>query len=144
MAMKFTAFVLCAGVSVAAFAQQPTPDPSATSAPQATGATQASSSTAKDKPTHAGGSVTAPKLIRSVDPEYSEEAKRAKFFGTVVVHIVVDEDGNPTHVQVAKSAGMGLDEEAVKAVSQYKFKPATRDGKPVKVEIYIAVSFTRF
>jgi len=85
--------------------------------------------------------VKPPKLIHSVDPEFSKEARKAKFSGVVEVYLVVDEDGNPTHVRVVKSAGMGLDEEAVNAVSQYKFLPATKDGQPVKVEVYIDVNF---
>ena len=141
VAMKIIALVLCAGIAVAAFGQQPAVDPAAAPPPQAAGASQTDSSTATDKPYHVGGDVKPPKLIHSVYPEFSEEARRAKFSGTVEVHLIIDENGNPTHVQVAKSAGMGLDEEAVKAVSQYRFKPATKDGKPVKVEVYIDVSF---
>jgi protein TonB len=54
---------------------------------------------------------------------------------------VVDENGNPTHVHVARGVGMGLDEKAVEAVRQYKFKPGMKDGKPVKVELAIEVNF---
>jgi len=138
VAMKLIALVLCAGLSVAAFGQQPALDPAATPAPQA------DSSTTTDKPYHVGGNVKPPKLIHYVNPEFSKEARKAKLSGDVEIHLVVDEDGNPTHVQVAKSLGMGLDEKAVEAVRQYKFSPATLDGKPVKVEIYIDVKFSLF
>ena len=141
VAMKLIALVLCAGLSVAAFGQQPALDPAVAPPSQAAGAPQTDSSTASGRPYHVAGSVKPPKLIHSVDPEYSKEARKAKFSGTVEVRLVVDEDGNPTHVQVVKGVGMGLDEEAVKAVSQYKFQPATKDGKPVKVEVHVDVNF---
>jgi TonB family protein len=139
--MKLITLVVCAGLSVAAFGQQPALNPGAAPPAQAAGAPQADSSTALDKPYHVGGDVKPPKLIHSVDPDYSKEARKAKFSGVVEVYLVVDEDGNPTHVRVVRGVGMGLDEAAVKAVSQYKFLPAMKDGKPVKVEVYIDVNF---
>jgi len=141
VAMKLIALVLCGGLSVAAFGQQPAVDPGAVPPPQAADTPQTGSSAVSDKPYRVGGDVKPPRLIHSVDPEFTKEARKAKFSGVVEVYLVVDEDGNPTHVRVVRSAGMGLDEEAVKAVSQYRFKPATKDGKPVKVEVYIEVSF---
>jgi protein TonB len=76
-----------------------------------------------------------------VEPEFSEKAKHAKYSGHVLVYLLVDKDGNPTHVRVLKSAGMGLDEKAVEAVRQYKFKPATFMGQPVTVDLYVDVNF---
>ena len=93
---------------------------------------------------HVGGGVAAPKLIYQVDPEFSEEARKAKFSGNVEVYLIVDEDGKPTHIRVARGVGMGLDEKAIEAVRQYKFKPATQNGKPVKVDIYVDVNFQIF
>jgi len=93
---------------------------------------------------HVGGGVSEPKLIVQVDPEFSEEARKAKFSGDVTVRLVVDENGNPTHVSVVQDVGMGLGEKAVEAVRQYKFKPAMKDGKPVKVEVYVVVKFQIF
>jgi len=90
---------------------------------------------------HIGGSVRPPVLIHSVDPEFSEEARRAKFSGNVQVYLWVDEKGNPKHVRVMRSVGKGLDEKAVEAIRQYKFKPATLDGKQVTVDMYIDVNF---
>jgi protein TonB len=83
-------------------------------------------------------------VVYSVDPEFSEEARKAKFSGNVLVDLIVDENGQPSHVRVARGVGMGLDEKAVEAVRQYKFKPATKDGKPVKVELSIDVNFQIF
>jgi protein TonB len=60
------------------------------------------------------------------------------------VYLIVDEKGMPTHVRVVRGAGMGLDEKAVEAVRQYRFKPAMQDGKPVTVDLYINVTFEVF
>ncbi len=96
-------------------------------------------------PIHAGtGGVRDPVVIHSVEPEFSEEARRAKFSGNVQVYLWVDELGNPSHIRVIRGIGMGLDEKAVEAVRQYKFKPATQNGKPVKVDMYINVDFSIF
>jgi protein TonB len=93
---------------------------------------------------HVGGSVLAPVVISSIEPEFSEEARKAKFSGNVEVYLWVDERGNPSHIRVARGAGMGLDEKAVEAVRQYKFKPAMKDGKPVAVDLYVDVGFQIF
>jgi protein TonB len=90
---------------------------------------------------HVGGGVAAPQLIFAPDPEFSDEARRAKFQGICVVSLVVDAQGNPQRVQVVRHLGMGLDQKAVDAVKQYRFKPATLQGKPVPVEVNIEVTF---
>jgi periplasmic protein TonB len=91
-----------------------------------------------------GGGVSAPVLTFQVDPEFSEEARKAKFMGVVTVNLWVDDKGNPTHVRVLRGVGMGLDEKAVAAVKQYKFKPAMEAGKPVTVELNVEVNFQIF
>jgi TonB family protein len=90
---------------------------------------------------HVGGGVSPPTVISSVDPEYSDEARRAKYTGIVVVSLIVDTQGNPQHVNVVRRLGMGLDEKAIEAVRQYKFKPAMFQGKAVPVEVNIEVNF---
>jgi TonB family protein len=90
---------------------------------------------------HVGGGVSAPTVIYSVDPEYSDEARRAKYTGIVMVSLIVDAQGTPQHVRVVRQLGMGLDEKAVEAVRQYKFKPAMYQGKAVPVEVNIEVNF---
>jgi TonB family protein len=90
---------------------------------------------------HVGGGVSAPVVTYSVDPEYSDEARRAKYTGIVMVSLVVDAQGLPEQVHVARSLGMGLDERAIEAVRQYKFKPAMYQGKPVPVQVQIEVNF---
>ncbi len=80
-------------------------------------------------------------MLSSVDPEYSDEARRAKFTGIVIVSLVVDPSGKPQHVHVIRHLGMGLDERAIEAVRQYRFKPAEYQGRPVPVEVNIEVNF---
>jgi periplasmic protein TonB len=90
---------------------------------------------------HVGGGVAAPQLVFAPDPEFSDEARRAKFQGVCVVSVVVDAQGRTQRVQVIRHLGMGLDQKAVEAVRQYRFKPATLQGKPVPVEVNIEVTF---
>jgi protein TonB len=95
-------------------------------------------------PRRIGGGVSAPELIFSVEPEFSEEARKAKVAGNVLVNLWVDTNGMPTHVRVIRGVGMGLDEKAVEAVRQYKFRPAKENGKPVLVELNVEVNFQIF
>jgi protein TonB len=90
---------------------------------------------------HIGGGVSKPVVLYQVEPEFSEEARKAKFSGNVVVYLWVDPDGKPSHIRVVRGVGMGLDEKAVEAVRQYRFKPAMKDGKPVQVDLYVDVNF---
>ncbi len=91
-----------------------------------------------------GGSVRPPIVVYQVDPEFSEEARKAKFSGNVVVSLIVGADGRPRNVHVLRGVGMGLDEKAVEAVQQYKFKPATQNGKAVSVYLNVDVNFQIF
>jgi len=88
-----------------------------------------------------GGGVSAPQLIFKVEPEYSEEARKAKFQGTVVLYVVVDEKGLPRDLKVVRPLGLGLDQKAIEAVQKWKFKPGLKDGHPVAVSAQIEVNF---
>ncbi|HEY1801646.1 MAG TPA: energy transducer TonB [Terriglobales bacterium] len=88
--------------------------------------------------------VTQPRVLYDPDPDYSEEARRAKFQGSVILAMIVGADGKPKNLQVQRSAGMGLDEKAIAAVNQWRFQPATLDGRPVAVRISVEVSFRLF
>ena len=88
-----------------------------------------------------GGAVSAPRVLYSPDPEYSDEARRARYQGTCVLSLIVGSDGLPGYIRVTRSIGMGLDEKAIEAVKQWKFQPAMKDGKPVAVAINIEVEF---
>jgi TonB family protein len=88
-----------------------------------------------------GGGVSAPQVIHSVEPEFTENARTANFQGTVGIQLIVDSQGNPQNVQVVRHLGMGLDEKAIAAVKQYKFHPAMYQGHPVAVQMVIDVDF---
>ena len=88
-----------------------------------------------------GGGVSAPVLVYKKEPEYSEEARKAKYQGTVTLYVVVDPSGKATDIRVLHSLGLGLDEKAIEAVKQWKFRPGMKDGKPVAVAASIEVNF---
>jgi TonB family protein len=88
-----------------------------------------------------GNGVTAPELISKVEPEYSEEARKAKYSGSVLLAIVVNTDGKAEDIKVVKSLGMGLDEKAIEAVQKWRFRPGKNKGVPVKVKAQIEVNF---
>lgn len=88
-----------------------------------------------------GGGVSAPRALYQPDPEYSEEARKAKYQGTVVLWVVVGPDGRTHEIRVQRSLGMGLDEKAMEAVKSWKFDPAKKDGQPVAVQINVEVNF---
>jgi TonB family protein len=88
-----------------------------------------------------GGGVSAPRAIFSPDPEYSPEARQAKFQGTVLLWAVIGPDGRPRDVKISRSLGMGLDQKAIEAVRNWRFAPARKDGVPVAVQINIEVNF---
>ena len=103
-----------------------------------------------------GGGVTPPQLTHSVNPQFSDEARKAKVGGLCVVNLIVDPQGVPQDVHVVKtvgrgldgkgteSIGKGLDEKAVEAVQQYRFKPGTYEGHAVPVEVNVEVNFRVF
>jgi len=88
-----------------------------------------------------GGGVSAPRAIFSPDPEYSEEARKAKYQGDVVLWVVIGPDGKVHDVKVARTLGLGLDEKAVEAVKKWVFEPAKKDGQAVAVQLNIDVTF---
>ena len=88
-----------------------------------------------------GGGVSAPRAIYAPDPEYSEEARKAKYSGTCVLWLIVGADGRPRDMRVARSLGLGLDEKAIEKVKTWKFEPAMKDGRPVAVQINVEVGF---
>lgn len=88
-----------------------------------------------------GGGVTAPKAIKAVDPEYSEEARRKHIAGNVTLMLVVEPDGTVSNIRVIQALGYGLDEKAIEAVHKWRFEPGTKDGKPVRVQLAIGMSF---
>ena len=91
---------------------------------------------------HLPPGTTPPHAIHFSNPEYSDEARKKKIQGVVLLSTLVNEQGEPTDIRIEKSLGYGLDENAMRAVSQYRFEPARdRDGKPVAIRIRIEVNF---
>jgi TonB family protein len=85
--------------------------------------------------------TTQPKLIRKVEPEYNEDARAAKYQGTVVLQVVIGPDGFAHNIQVVRSLGLGLDQKAAEAVAQWQFSPGIKDGSPVPVAATVEVNF---
>jgi periplasmic protein TonB len=88
-----------------------------------------------------GNGVSAPRALDTPDPEYSEEARKAKYQGVVVLWLVVGPDGKPRDIRVSRPLGMGLDQKAIEAVQRWRFEPAMKDGRPVAVQINVEVNF---
>jgi len=97
--------------------------------------------TATNEAFKVGNGVTVPRLTHNIDPEYSEEARQAKYQGTCVLSLIVGPDGRPRDIKVARALGKGLDEKAIEAVREWRFAPATKGGKAVAVMINVQVQF---
>jgi len=88
-----------------------------------------------------GGGISAPQAISAPDPDYTEEARKAKKQGTCVLWLIVDAAGRPRDIKVVRGLGLGLDAKALDAVRQWRFQPALKDGRPVDVQISVEVEF---
>jgi TonB family protein len=88
-----------------------------------------------------GGEVSQPVPIYKIEPEYSEEARKAKYSGTVLLSVVIDANGNTRDIHVVRPLGLGLDEKAIEAVSKWRFRPAMKGGRPVAVQAQVEVNF---
>jgi periplasmic protein TonB len=93
---------------------------------------------------HVGNGVSPPRAIYTPEPEFSEEARKAKYQGVVVLNIIVGVDGRVHSPRVVRSLGMGLDEKALEGVKVWKFDPSKKDGRPVAVEMNIEVAFNLY
>jgi TonB family protein len=85
--------------------------------------------------------VSPPKIVSKQEAEYSEEARRAKICGTVLLNLVVEPDGTPNNVNVERALGYGLDENALRAVRTWRFQPGMKDGQPVAVSAHVEVNY---
>lgn len=88
-----------------------------------------------------GGGVSAPVPTYKPEPEYSEEARKAKFQGSVLLSIVVNADGSTSNIKILRALGLGLDEKAIEAVTKWRFRPSLKDGRPVAVVANVEVNF---
>jgi TonB family protein len=85
--------------------------------------------------------VTLPQLIHKVEPEFTDEARKARHQGGVLLRVIVGPDGLVRRVELLKAVGLGLDERAIDAVRQWRFRPGTKNGRPVSVEAEVEVTF---
>lgn len=85
--------------------------------------------------------VTPPRLIHSVDPEYDKASRKAKVQGIVVLSVLVTENGEPQDLKVVRGLNPALDENAIRAVSRWRFAPATKNGNPVATKVNVEVTF---
>jgi TonB family protein len=91
--------------------------------------------------TSLGHGVTVPAPENNVEAEFSDEARRNNLSGVVLVALWVTAEGMPVNARVVRPLGMGLDEEALKAVERYRFSPGRMDGVPVAIRITVEVNF---
>jgi protein TonB len=86
---------------------------------------------------------TMPRVVSEVKPDYTPEAKQQRIQGIVELSVVVKDDGTVGDVKVTRSLDdkYGLDEQAVTAMKKWRFKPGTKDGKPVAVEVTVEMAF---
>jgi protein TonB len=89
-----------------------------------------------------GGGVSAPVVIFRVEPQYSEEARKAKYQGTVIISAIVRKNGGLDVLKVVRGIGLGLDENAVEALKQWKFRPGMKNGVPVDVFLNVEVNYS--
>ena len=88
--------------------------------------------------------VLLPRPRYTPEPEFSDQARRAKYQGTVVMKVLVNKAGEVVRVRLERALGMGLDQNAMEGVTRWRFSPATRNGQPVAVELNIEVAFNLY
>jgi TonB family protein len=141
MCREFTVAILLLLPTSFAAAQQtipPTPPPGATAPTSQAEPTDV----IPPGPYKIGGNVSAPVVIHSVEAQFSDYARQNRICGTNLIGLTVDANGNPQDLHVIKSLEPSLDAKAIEAVSQYRFKPAMKDGTaPVPVEITVEIDF---
>jgi protein TonB len=94
-----------------------------------------------DSPVRVGGNVKAPVVVTRVDPIYTDIARRASIQGVVILEAVIDRNGNVTEARILKGLPMGLEQSALNAIRQWKFKPGTLNGQPVPVYYNLTINF---
>ncbi len=92
-------------------------------------------------PVALGPGVHAPRPLSAPDPQYSEAARKAKVNGSVVLALAINDKGDVDDVRVARSTDRRFEQNAMDAAKQWKFAPATKDGKPVAVQENIEMTF---
>jgi TonB family protein len=147
MNARFPTTILCStrmcllvACGIAAMGFQSAPDGAKPDSPPP-GTSEQTAAQAQGGTYRVGGGVSPPSVTYKKDPGYSEEARKAHLWGTVVLQIIVGSDGMPHNIKVIRPLGMGLDEIAVETVSEWRFRPGVKDGKSVNVLATIEVNF---
>ena len=96
---------------------------------------------ARDPEYRVGRGVSPPVLLTKIEPEYSEQARRAKLQGLTTLYVQITPEGKPAQIHIIDGLGMGLDQKAMEAVKHWRFRPGMKGGKPVTVEATIRVNF---
>ena len=94
-----------------------------------------------DEPLRVGGDVKAPQLLQKIEPSYPEAARKARMEGVVILEAIITAEGAVQEVKVLKSVNPLLDASAVRAVQQWKYRPATLNGRAVRVYLTVTVTF---
>jgi len=95
----------------------------------------------EEAPVFVTGNVRKPVKIHEVAPQYTEEARKARIQGSVILQAIIGKGGDVERVEVLKGLPIGLSEAAVEAIKQWRFEPATLDGKPVRVYFNLTINF---
>ena len=135
--------ITCAGLPRAVFGQETAAKGDCqNNSAKATCQDESGQETYEGEPVYRNGhGVTPPRPTYRVDPEYDNAARKKKIQGVVVLSIIVTKEGRAADVKVVKSLTSGLDKQAIKAVSQWRFEPATKDGVPVAVRLAVETDF---
>jgi protein TonB len=99
-------------------------------------------SSGDELPVHLTAEMSRPVPLHPIQPRYTEVARRTGTQGTVIVEAIIDEKGNATNVRILRGLPMGLDQAAMEAIQQTRFKPAMMGSRPVKVYFTLTVNFT--
>jgi TonB family protein len=114
------------------------PLPPPEKAGQSGGAVESGSSPGLDR---VGGKVTPPVVLKSVDPEFTDDARRRGVEGICMISVIVNAEGKPLNPRVVRSLDPGLDLKAIEAIKKFRFKPAFKEGVPVSVMITVEINF---
>lgn len=95
------------------------------------------------EPMRVGPDMNPPGIIKKIEPQYTQQARDAKYQGSVLIDAVIAKDGHAKNAAVRRGLGMGLDEKALEAVTNWKFEPARlrKDNTPVEVKVTIEMNF---
>jgi TonB family protein len=96
---------------------------------------------ASDPTYQVGPDVSAPRVLKKVDPKYTEETRKAGVRGTVILRFAINREGRPEDIVVVQSLDPDLDQNAIAALQQWEFEPGKKNGQPVRVSMTVEMNF---